>query len=302
MQHLELDPPRSFSFQSVIESHGWSQLLPFTVEAEGLGYAFVCPSGKPVSIDIAQDEARGTLHVTIAAPSRLGTQDRLGIEASVQRMLSFDSNLAAFYREARKEPALQHAATTGAGRFLRSGTLFEDIVKTILTTNVTWSGTKSMVTHLVEHFGRSAPRGRTAFPLPADLAKHSADTLKQTARLGYRAEAVHALADGFASGNLVEADFAGPSLDTEELRRRFLDLRGVGPYAAATLLMLAGRFDYIPVDSWALTLVSREWHNGEPVAPSDVEVRFNRWGRWKALAYWLWDWAHRTHDDKTTGV
>ena len=57
----------------------------------------------------------------------------------------------------------------GAGRMLRSPTVFEDLVKTICTTNCTWSATVRMVTALVDELGVAAFGGRT-FPTPAAMA------------------------------------------------------------------------------------------------------------------------------------
>jgi len=80
-------------------------------------------------------------------------------------------------------------------------------------------------------------------------------------------------------------------LPTPELRKRLLGLKGVGDYAAANLLMILGRYDAIPVDSWALKMVSNEWYGGAPVGRAEVEAAFEGWGEWKGLAYWLWDWT-----------
>jgi len=79
----------------------------------------------------------------------------------------------------------------------------------------------------------------------------------------------------------------------DELRRELLAIKGVGDYAAATLLMLLGRYDCVPVDSWALSCVSKEWHDGRPVSKQEVEAAFECWGPYKGLAYWFWDWTHR---------
>jgi 3-methyladenine DNA glycosylase/8-oxoguanine DNA glycosylase len=54
--------------------------------------------------------------------------------------------------------------------------------------------------------------------------------------------------------------------------------------------MLLGRYDFLPVDSWAFRLVSTEFHDGAPVGKSEVESAFEEWGEWKGLAYWFWDW------------
>jgi 3-methyladenine DNA glycosylase/8-oxoguanine DNA glycosylase len=74
------------------------------------------------------------------------------------------------------------------------------------------------------------------------------------------------------------------------LRKELLSIKGIGAYAAANLLMLLGRYDYLPVDSWALKMVSLEWHQGAAIGVKEVEQAFERWGKWKGLAYWFWSW------------
>jgi hypothetical protein len=44
------------------------------------------------------------------------------------------------------------------------------------------------------------------------------------------------------------------------------------------------------VDSWALKLVSHEWHDGQPIGPAQVAEPFAAWGEWQGLAFWLWNW------------
>ncbi len=55
--------------------------------------------------------------------------------------------------------------------------------------------------------------------------------------------------------------------------------------------MIMGRGDFIPVDSWALKVVSKEWYNGQPIGRPQVEAAFAAWGEWKGLAYWFWNYA-----------
>jgi 3-methyladenine DNA glycosylase/8-oxoguanine DNA glycosylase len=81
-------------------------------------------------------------------------------------------------------------------------------------------------------------------------------------------------------------------MTTLNLRKELMTIKGVGPYAAANLLMLLGRHDFIPIDSWALMLVSHEWHKGKPVTAREVEKRFEKWGEYKGLAFWFWDWKY----------
>ncbi|MGD2144287.1 MAG: Fe-S cluster assembly protein HesB, partial [Anaerolineae bacterium] len=174
---------------------------------------------------------------------------------------------------------------------LRSPTFFEDVVKTILTTNTSWPGTIRMVARLVAEFGAPLPSDplRCAFPPPARLAETNEQSLR-SAGLGYRAPYVLELARSVASRAFDLETLKTADLPTVRLREQLLAIKGVGDYAAANLLMLLGRHDFVPVDSWAKMMVSREWHDGRTVGRAEVEAAFERWGPWKGLAFWFWDW------------
>jgi 3-methyladenine DNA glycosylase/8-oxoguanine DNA glycosylase len=212
-------------------------------------------------------------------------------------MLGLDQDLSAFYAAAQYEPKLAQVSERAQGRLLRSPTLFEDVVKTILTTNTTWSGTKRMVQALVDLFGpplgspASADANPRAFPAPGSIAQADVETLRQDARLGYRAPYVLELARLVDSGALDLEALRTAALPTDELRKRLRAIKGVGPYAVANLLMLLGHYDAIPIDSWPLTLVSKEWHGGAAIGPTEVEAAFAHWGQFRGLAYWFWDWS-----------
>ena len=151
-----------------------------------------------------------------------------------------------------------------------------------------------MVKALVSQFGTPLPAGPTrhAFLTPDQLAATEEEPLRSATRLGYRAPYVLELARSGASGALDLEGFKTADIPTPQLRKRLLAIKGVGEYAVANLLMLLGRYDFIPVDSWALKMVSREWYGGEPIGRAEVEAAFDHWGEWKGLAYWFWDWSY----------
>ena len=211
-------------------------------------------------------------------------------------MLGLEQDFSDFYTLCRAEPKLANAEADAKGRLLRSPSLFEDIVKTILTTNTSWSGTIRMTDTLVQTYGAPVDGAGDdrAFPSPAALALTNEAELRDTAKLGYRAPYVLELARRVVSGELDLDALKSPDLSTPELRKRLLAIKGVGGYASASLLMLLGRYDYVPVDSWARTLVSREWYGGQPVGEAEIEAAFEAWGEYKGLAYWLWDWKETT--------
>jgi 3-methyladenine DNA glycosylase/8-oxoguanine DNA glycosylase len=151
-----------------------------------------------------------------------------------------------------------------------------------------------MVEALVVNYGSPLPEDEAlrAFPSPERLAAVDVAALRTTARLGYRAPYVVELAQSVVSGTLDLESLKTTALSTPDLHKHLLSIKGVGAYAAASVLMLLGRYDFVPVDSWARKLVSHEWYNGESVSKAQIEQAFERWGEWKGLAYWFWDWTY----------
>ncbi|MDX1739807.1 MAG: hypothetical protein R3178_00880 [Rhodothermales bacterium] len=284
-----LPVPVGYKLDAVVESHGWVQLQPFRrLDPAGLSCIIAPPRSRPVEVSVRQPRR----NLSITAARELSARQKQHVDERLVWMLGLDSNLQPFYKVARNEPSLAHAEEKGYGRLLRSPSVFEDVVKTILTTNTTWAGTQRMVSRLVETLGTPLPedRSRRAFPTPKQVAGAPVENLRKDVGLGYRAPYISELASRVVADEVDLESYRHSSLSTAELRRELMSIAGVGPYAAATLLMLLERYDYLPIDSWALRLVSTEFHGGEPVGKREVEAAFENWGEWKGLAYWFWDW------------
>lgn len=289
---LEFSASTAYSLPTVVNSHGWVQLAPFSRGENGDSFTYCLElAAGPVAAFAITPAENGAL---LSGDGRLHDQALAELTAKVQWMLGLDQDFAEFYAATRTEPKLAHVERKAQGRLLRSATVFEDVVKTILTTNTTWSGTIRMVKGLVDNFGARLPDDptRQAFPTPARLAEADVEVLRKAVKLGYRAPYVLELAQRVATGELDLEVWKTAVISTADLRKQLLALKGVGPYAAASLLMLLGHYDFVPVDSWAFKLVSHEWYAGEPVDKAQVEASFEPWGRWKGLAYWFWDWAY----------
>jgi 3-methyladenine DNA glycosylase/8-oxoguanine DNA glycosylase len=286
---ITLTASTPFSLPAVINSHGWIQLAPFQ-NGQGSSFSYVARLSNGRVLLAQVDEAPNGVRLT--APGDLTAAEQEELAQQVAWMVGLDHDLSAFYELVRDDADLGHVVREARGRLLRSPTLFEDVVKTILTTNTAWSGTIRMTQNVVNQFGAPLPGAepRRAFPTPEQLSRTTEDTLRSETGLGYRAPYVLNLARAVDSGELALEPLKDPSIPTEELRRRLLSIKGVGNYAAANLLLLLGRTDYIPIDSYALRMVSTEWHNGDPITPAEVEAAFAGWGRWKGLAYWFWNW------------
>ena len=289
---LSARPP--FSFLSVINSHGWRQLAPFSYDENSnmLSHVMQLSNGRVVELKL-RDGANAD--GVIVETEKLDATERREVKEKVTWMFGLDMDFSRFYAASSAEPKLARAKERALGRVLRSPTLFEDVIKTILTTNTLWAATKNMTLKLVNELGESLQEdtAKKSFPTPEAIAASSPEVIKEKIRVGYRAPAIHQLAVRIASGTFDLESLKTSDLPTLDLRKELLTIKGVGPYAAANLLLIMGRTDFIPIDSWALKLVSHEWYRGKPITPKEVEKRFETWGEFKGLAFWFWDWKYK---------
>src|SRR3712207_639754 len=161
-----------------------------------------------------------------------GPEEGERIFTAVRRLLRLDEDLSGFYALAAGDPELAWG-TRGAGRMVRSPTIFEEVVKTLCTTNCAWSATTRMVSALVEHLGEKAPgapqNGPTgrAFPTVRAMAEAGEEFYKDVVRAGYRGRYMLALARSVAEGSVdLEAlDAPRKELPDDELEKRLLALR-----------------------------------------------------------------------------
>ena len=159
-----------------------------------------------------------------------------------------------------------------------------------------------MVGALVEHLGEPAP-GATdgplgrAFPTPEAMAEaQGVRFTREIVRAGYRGAYLRTLAASVASGELDLEELGTASADElpdDEVERRLLALPGVGPYAAAHVMMLLGRYSRLILDSWTRPKYA-QLTGARQAKDSTIERRFRRYGRYAGLAFWLYltrDWV-----------
>jgi 3-methyladenine DNA glycosylase/8-oxoguanine DNA glycosylase len=280
--------------------HGWVQLAPnhWDQRAAALRRTEQLSSGRVVLLGIT---GRGSsdapaIQVDVAWADQLGpltAHERREITRSAKRMLRLDEDFSAFYARCRRRGRRWAPLAAGLGRLLRSPTVFEDVVKTICTTNTQWGGTRRMVEGLVQQFGAAYDGGdsRRSFPAPEAIASVPLEEFVSRVRLGYRGPYVHRLAERVASGELDLEALRDDGIPTAELKSRLLAVKGVGNYGAATLLMLLGRYDEIAIDSVFRQFVAKRHFAGRRPADEEARTIYQSWGRWKYLAYWfeLWD-------------
>ncbi|HLM59427.1 MAG TPA: hypothetical protein VK308_01365 [Pyrinomonadaceae bacterium] len=286
-KNLYLQPPKDFSFRHTIYSHGWCELAPFQIDKENwrLCYVFFDANLKnPVAAEISEGDD-GKIKIEVAK-DEINQKSEEKIRRAVRHILRLDDNLSDFYKYTKVEKNLAWIGKQNAGRLLRSPTVYEDLVKTVCTTNCSWALTKKMVTNLVEKLGEADKDGKHAFPTAERMASVSAEFYRDEIRAGYRSAYFAELAEKVASGKINPESWLDSDLPTKELKKQMKRIKGVGDYAAENLLKLVGRFDGLALDSWLRSQFYKK-HNGEQVCDDkQIEKHYERFGDWRGLVIW----------------
>jgi N-glycosylase/DNA lyase len=282
--HISIPTPRAFNFKRTVLSHGWYSLLPFALDQETwtLTRVLATDNAAPVTVHIAP--APRALAVETSRPLSASAVAR--VTRDVRHILRLDDDMKTFYDAMEHEPAFVWIVRQGAGRLLRSPTVFEDLVKSIATTNCSWALTEKMITELVNNLGHTARDGRRAFPTPAAMAAAPVSFYRDVMRAGYRAPYFKELAERTASGELDPESWLASELPTPELKRAMKRVKGVGDYAAENLLKLVGRYDVLALDSWVRGKFARLHNRGRAAADTKIARHYARFNTWRGLALW----------------
>lgn len=239
-------------------------------------------------------EVRGR-PLLITTGATLTRPQRAEVQRQVTRMLRLDEgadHIATFHR---LDPRWKR---TGRGRLFRSPTMFEDVIKTVTSCNVQWPSTITMNRRLCEVVGEGG-----GFPSAPRLARTRAATLRARCRTGYRDARMIELARLFRprGKRRPEMDpewFEDAATTDEAVRDALLSLPGIGPYAAANIMQLLGRYAHLPLDSESV-------RHGRSILGLDgsdkqvmrlIDVHFAPFGEHKFRSYWFELW--RFYEEK----
>jgi len=288
---LAIKVPAPYDFASSVRDHGWIALAPFRWldGPKSVQRVERLSSGKIVLLTISAQRGKQSVSLNIEVqPEQITKHEQQEILDHTRWMLRLDEDLSAFYLRCESFGELQKMKT-GRGRLLRSPGLFEDCIKTICTTNTTWSQTKGMVARLVARLGEPFPANPDlrAFPTAEQIATAGEKIFEADIRLGYRNAYVLQLAREVAGGQRDLEALKTSSLPYTALKKELKSIKGVGDYAAHTLLMLLGRYDEVAVDSEMRAHVRRTRPDGHTFSDREMAALYERWGEWRFLAYWF---------------
>ncbi|MBM4063387.1 MAG: Fe-S cluster assembly protein HesB [Planctomycetes bacterium] len=281
---LSLPVPHPFELRLCLFGHGWVALAPHRYDAAADTFHTVLLL-RERAVDASVRQAGRALELRLTSGARLAAAEATLARAQLAHMLRLHCDLSGFHTICAAEPRLGWAARRGAGRLLRSATVFEDLMKLLFTTNTTWAGTEAMTKNLVAAAGAPAPSGARAFPSPQQCLRPRS-FYRDVVRAGYRAEAAVRLAEGFASGQLTDEQFLAAQ-PAHELWQRITALHGFGPYAAGQAMRLCGHYEELALDSWCRARLAELAGRARPPADATVRRRYAKYAPYQGLALWL---------------
>lgn len=282
---MSIKPPEAFSLRLTALSHGFCQVPPFEWdEARQTLYMAVKLNGtSPFTATMRQTGAG--LNVNINDVS-LAREDKRKLTGVISHCLKLDEDFSGFYSMCEGKPVFETAAQNGAGRIMRSPTVFEDLVKSICGTNVAWKQAVKMI-HAICELGDAAPDGRRLFPHAATIAEAGPVWLREKARVGYRADYIVELCERVARGEIDLSPVDRREMDGERLRKLFLSIKGIGKSTAHYLLMLHGEYSNLSIDSATHAVMKKI--TGKTLTNEQIEKRYESFGKYRALAMW-YEW------------
>ncbi len=285
IHRFTLTLPEPFDFHlTVAKPAGWHWSTPREVFLEGILWSGMYVRDIPVGLKLS---ARGPeVMVTVFGKSPLEPDLIEELREQVWAALGGDEDLSGFYRFAGGDPIL--AAVTDHLYGMRVGMvrdLFGDVILAILLQMAPMSRSDRMMDALLEHYGRTIrfnDREVTLWPRAEEIARVDPAELRETTRIGYRAERLVQAARYLADHPLLQKEVY--SLTEEEAVRRLTEIPGIGPYSAAIIL---GTF---PIDVWSVVIFSELFLGTTPEHPREaidevVSVLTERWGIWRWFVF-----------------
>lgn len=280
--------PTPFSLELVVRSHGWYQCPPFRWIAEEGRLLRGERLGDDDYLIATRQTSDGRLEMHVTGQDADGAPGD-EMRRRMCRMLRLDEDLAAFQALAAGKPRIAPAVARGWGRILRGGSLWEDVAKALLGTNVAWRQAVRMIDQLARLAQPSSHLpDLPLFPTPDEVAAAGEDALRERVRCGYRAPYLVNIARGILDGAfaLDDLDRTAGQLTTDEVQARLLALPGIGPATSAYLLVFLGHYDRPTIDSATVAYAAKFHFDGEKRPAADVAALFEHYSPFRALGAW----------------
>ena len=258
------------------DGHTYRRVLPLPV---GVAEVSVTQSGPPET---------PRLQVTVGAAT-LCPEVRQSVTTTLERLLGFRADLAAFYPLASRDASLGPLAQRFHGmKPPRFATIFESVITAMASQQVTKALSVLLLNRLAVGYGQTIHAGKSvayAFPRAEDLATVSPTDLRQLGFSLQKGRAMIELARAIALNGLdLEALTELPDEEAIEYLR---GLRGVGRWSAEYVLLRGlGRTHVFPGDDVGARKNLQRWlHLVKPLDYAGVHRAVERWRPYGGLVY-----------------
>lgn len=303
---LNIQAPNDFKLSRDVCSYGYFLLAPnhWLVDSQTFARVLELEDG-PAAVRI-NEIADGSLRARF--DRKLDRAEQSQAKRQITRMFSLDTDPSEIRAFHKLDPRWKRS---GRARLFRSPDVFEDIIKTVTSCNVTWPSTINMNRRLCEVCGRKSASGARGFPSAKKLARTRVGTLRGRCRVGYRDQRIIDLAKLYHNGSIDPVWLEHPSTHDDDVFKFLVSLPGIGPYAAGNIMQLLGRYSRLALDTESL----RHGKSVLSMTGSDNAImkklakHYEPFGAHKFRSYWfeLWDFyeskqgpAH-TWDRETVG-
>lgn len=286
---LNIQTPADFNLARDVCSYGYFLLAPnhWDVDHQRMLRVLEFDGGSSLCI-IDQQRSKATPTIRARFDRALDRQEQSSARAQITRMLCLDTphdEIKAFHKV---DPRWKKS---GVGRLFRSPTLFEDVIKTVTSCNVTWPSTVNMNRRLCEVCGRKSPSGVPGFPTAKKLARTRVGTLRGRCRVGYRDQRIIDLAKLFARG-AIDEQWVQETGSDDEVFKFLVTLPGIGPYAAGNIMQLMGRYSRLALDTESIRHAKAVLNmtGTDNQLMKELAAHYEPFGDHKFRSYWFEVW------------
>lgn len=233
---------------------------------------------------------RPALRVTIEGGGRArSAAEREEAERRVRQIFSTEHDLKRFRKRVAGDPLMSRLEAAHRGlRIARWPSLFEALVISILSQQISTAVAMTLKERVVEKYGERLTHGDEtflAFPRAEALAAAEPQEMRALGLSGSKVLAITELAQKARRGELDESLMERD--DNEALILRLTTLRGIGRWTAEWALMLHfGRRDVFPAGDLALRgFVVKYYNDGHPMPEREIRaLAGSLWGEWASYA------------------
>ncbi len=233
--------------------------------------------------------ARPALALSIALTKNVTPPILQAAESLVRHIFTIEHDLKDWQQQVADDPLMRELEIKHRGLHLACWpTLFEALVVSILSQQISTAVAMTLKRRVVERFGESlAVDGQTyfAFPRAETMARATVEDLRALGLSNAKAQSIIELARATDEGTLDSSNLK--EQDNETVIARLSQLRGIGRWTAEWALMLYfGRTDIFPAGDLFLRGAFVKYFNaGAPLTEKEIRARAaERWGRWSSYA------------------